>query len=68
MSQENSLMYNIKLRRRNIPHPIYKHINETLQNSKKIKNEIMNLSNSYTKNKPFNNSDNAIKCYAKNSN
>ena len=66
LSQENSLMYNIKLRRKNIPHPIYKHINETLQNSKKIKNEIMNLSNSYSKNKPFNNSDNDIKYYAKN--
>ena len=67
--QENSLMYNFKIKKRNIPHPIYKHLNATLENSKKIKNEIMNLSNSYTQNNScnnsFNNSDNNINYYEK---
>ena len=65
LSQEKSILYNIKLKHRNIPHPIYKHLNETLQNSKKIKNEIMNLSNSYTQSNTYNNSDNDIKYYEK---
>ena len=69
LNQENSLMYNFKIKKRNIPHPIYKHLNETLENSKKIKNEIMNLSNSYSQNNScntsFNNTDNNINYYEK---
>lgn len=41
-----SYINKIKIRKNNIPHPIYKQLNDTLEKTKKIKNDIENYSNS----------------------
>ena len=53
-------LQNLKLKKNNIPHPIYKHLNVTLENSKKIKNEIVNASKSFSQINPYNNTENNI--------
>lgn len=53
-------LQNLKLKKNNIPHPIYKHLNVTLENSKKIKNEIVNASKSFSQINPYNNDENNI--------
>ena len=40
-----SYINKIKIRKNNIPHPIYKQLNDTLEKTKKIKNDIENYSN-----------------------
>lgn len=53
-------LQNLKLKKNNIPHPIYKHLNVTLENAKKIKNEIVNASKSFSQINPYNNTENNI--------
>ena len=53
-------LQNLKLKKNNIPHPIYKHLNVTLENAKKIKNEIVNASKSFSHINPYNNTENNI--------
>ena len=53
-------LQNLKLKKNNIHHPIYKHLNITLENAKKIKNEIVNASKSFSQINPYNNTENNI--------
>ncbi len=52
---EVNIIKNINLKKSKIPHPIYKHLNTTLENSKKIQNDIINYSNSFSQNLSYKN-------------
>ena len=52
---EVSFIKNMNLKKSKIPYPIYKHLNNTLENTKKIKNDIIHYSNSFSKNNPYKN-------------
>ena len=52
---EVNFLKNMNLKKSKIPHPIYKHLNSTLENTKKIQNEIINYSNSFSENNPYKN-------------